>query len=246
LEMLRTKFVQPLLASALSAVVLLGGAFAAQSADLPSREAPSIYSPTPAFSWAGFYVGVNGGYAWGSQDPLGAITSKFDSASFNTYGGVFGGTFGAQMQQGHLVLGVESDIDWADITGSKTLTPTIGGVAQPFTVGLKADIDWTSTARLRIGWAQDNWLFYSTAGLALMGSEPHLTVLNGASCATVSIPNCSHKPLTGGIAAGLGVEYAFSPSWSTKLEYMFIGQMQGANLQNANMIRVGLNYRFGG
>ena len=42
-------------------------------------------------------------------------------------GGVFGGTIGAQIQQGHVVLGLEADLDWANIKGSGTFMPTIGG-----------------------------------------------------------------------------------------------------------------------
>jgi outer membrane immunogenic protein len=239
------EFLKITLASLAAAVGLLAAAPAALSADLPMRS-PPIFSPTPVYNWAGFYVGVNGGYGWGNQDPLGLITNKFDSASFSTSGGIFGGTVGAQMQQGHVVLGVEGDLDWAGISGSKSLTPTIGGVAQPFSVNLKAEDDWVATGRLRIGYAQDNWLFFATTGLAMLGAQPHLTVVGGQSCATLAIPNCSQNPIKGGLAVGAGVEYGFSQNWSAKLEYLWIGQLQGVSLQNANLIRVGLNYRFGG
>ena len=47
------------------------------------------------------------------------------------------------------------------------------------------------------------------------------------------------------LALGMGVEYGFAGNWSAKLEYMFIGQLSGANLHSANLIRVGLNYHFG-
>jgi hypothetical protein len=45
------------------------------SLDLP------IMSPVPAYSWTGVYVGVNGGGAWGSQDPLNLITNRFAQAA---------------------------------------------------------------------------------------------------------------------------------------------------------------------
>jgi outer membrane immunogenic protein len=73
----------------------------ARAADLPM--APS-YQPAPApvvarvYNWTGFYVGVNGGYGWGSQDPLNIITNRFDSFSTSIAGGAFGGTLGAQIQ----------------------------------------------------------------------------------------------------------------------------------------------------
>ena len=30
---------------------------------------------------------------------------------------MIGGTFGAQIQQGYVVIGLEGDLDWANITG---------------------------------------------------------------------------------------------------------------------------------
>ena len=239
------------LATVISAAALVVAMGAAKAADLPTRKGELPYlSPVPAYNWGGFYFGVNGGYGWGHQDPLGAITNRFDSASFNTSGGMLGGTMGAQLQQGHVVLGVEGDLDWADISGSKTVVPTIGGAPVGLSVDLRAQDNWVGTGRLRLGFAQDNWLFFGTVGLAMLGNQPHINnILNNgvpASCATVALPNCSNSGVKGGLAAGLGVEYAFAHSWSAKAEYMYIGQLQGATLQDLNMIRVGLNYHFGG
>ena len=104
----------------------------ARAADLPS--AP-VYQPAAApvvvqrvYNWTGFYLGVNGGYGWGSQDPLNIITNRFDSFSTGIAGGAFGGTLGAQIQAGHVVMGLEADLDWADISGSSFDTPTVGGI----------------------------------------------------------------------------------------------------------------------
>ena len=86
------------------------------------------------YNWTGFYVGVNGGGAWGSQDPLNIITNRFDGLSTGISGGLFGGTVGAQMQMGHVVMGLEADLDWASITGSSAITPTIAGVGGTWNV----------------------------------------------------------------------------------------------------------------
>jgi len=240
-------------AVSLTALLAGLGLSAAHAADLPTQKAPpSLYTPAPAYNWAGTYVGVNGGYGNGQQDPLGAITNRFDSATFNISGGVFGGTAGMQLQQGHTVLGVEGDFDWADISGSKTVVPTIGGAFQPFSVTLKSQLNYVGTGRVRYGWAQDNWLFYGTAGLALMGAQPHLgnirSTKTGASesCADAALPNCNTSGTAAGFAFGGGVEYGITANWSAKAEYLYIGQLQGATLQNQNLFRVGVNYRFGG
>src|SRR5450756_272656 len=104
------------------------------AADLPPRPAYSpapMMSPTPVYNWTGIYVGLNGGYGWGSQDPLNLITNRFDGSSLGFSGGVVGGTAGAQIQSGHVVIGFEADLDWANMRGSGTIVPSIGGVSGP-------------------------------------------------------------------------------------------------------------------
>ena len=70
------------------ALTALAAAFPSFAADLPPNSAPaaSYYAPAPAFSWSGFYLGVNGGYGFGSF--TGGGTTPFGSAD----AGVFGGT----------------------------------------------------------------------------------------------------------------------------------------------------------
>ena len=68
---------------------------------------------------------MNGGWGWGRQDPLNLISNRFDRANFDINGGMVGGTFGAQIQQGAIVLGLEFDIDWADITGGGSPYPRL-------------------------------------------------------------------------------------------------------------------------
>src|SRR4051794_20776273 len=53
----------------LSSVALMGFTAGAMAADLPRRSAPPAYfAPMPVFTWTGFYVGVNAGYAWNNSD----------------------------------------------------------------------------------------------------------------------------------------------------------------------------------
>ena len=51
-----------------SVLALVAGAGVAAAADIPNYEAPpaAAYSPAPAWSWTGPYVGLQGGYGWGA------------------------------------------------------------------------------------------------------------------------------------------------------------------------------------
>ena len=164
----------------LCAIALLTTSFAtcvsAYAADLPME--PVYKAPMVAqqvYNWTGFYIGANGGYGWGHQDPFNILSSRFDPFSVPFTGGMLGGTVGAQIQTGHVVLGVEADIDWAKINGSANVVPTIGGALPGGCLGavgcassLTTNITSVSTGRLRVGYALDNWLLYGTGGLALL------------------------------------------------------------------------------
>jgi outer membrane immunogenic protein len=240
--MLRTR-------STLLAVValLIGLAQPALAADLPQRPAPaSLLAPTPVYNWTGIYVGLNGGYGWGHQDPLNLITNRFDDASVNFNGGVFGGTAGAQIQSGHVVIGFEADLDWANLKGSTTFVPSIGGIPiNPAAISANTNIDWEATARARIGYAQDNWLFYATGGLAVLGAKASFTPPLGVSCGTFGIANCSGTNKQIGAALGAGIEYGITQNVSAKLEYLYL-TAASLDISHHSEIRAGLNYRFGG
>jgi outer membrane immunogenic protein len=121
----------------------------ASAADLGPRvvyKAPPL--PPPVQDWSGVYVGVEGGYGWGTQNfnpafdpffnsdpsiflpgpsavhPIGPPFAIFDPtiSSVNQSGGLAGVFAGVQKQWGSVVLGAEISADWADINGSTTAT----------------------------------------------------------------------------------------------------------------------------
>jgi outer membrane immunogenic protein len=229
-------------------VAFVGAVQSVSAADLPTRPAYApapMMSPTPVYNWTGIYVGLNGGYGWGNQDPLDLITNRFDGQTLGFSGGVVGGTVGAQIQSGHVVLGFEADLDWANLKGSGVIYPTIGGVPQTV-VGINAstNIDWESTARVRVGYANQNWLFYATGGMAILGAKTNLTTTGGATCASL-IASCTGLSKQIGAALGAGVEYGITPEISAKLEYLYI-TAASLDISHHSEIRAGLNYRFGG
>ena len=51
--------------------------------------------PAPVYNWTGLYVGVNGGYGGGEQDPLNLFGSRFDRARFDISAAMLLGSFAA-------------------------------------------------------------------------------------------------------------------------------------------------------
>ena len=67
--------------------------------------------------------------------------------------------------------------------------------------------------RGRIGYATSHWLVYATGGLAYAG-ERFVNAPGGGL-------EEKHIGVRLGWAAGAGVEYAFAPHWTVRLEYLY-------------------------
>jgi outer membrane immunogenic protein len=210
-------------------VLALGGAAAA--ADLPPSPAPAPYYKAPAYlpayNWSGFYLGVNGGGAWGRSNWT-------TPGSVTTSGGLVGGTIGYNYQMNQVVLGVEGDIDWADING------TVTSATCP--AGCKTSDSWLGTVRGRLGYAADRFLPYITGGLAVGDIK-------------ASVPGLASTDTTNaGWTVGAGIEFAIAGHWTAKAEYLYVDlgsasvPVTGFATQNvsftANVFRGGINYRF--
>src|SRR5271155_3687759 len=78
----------------LSSVALAALTGTALAADLPSRAPPPVFiPPPPIFTWTGFYVGINGGGAFGNTQ-FDFNTLGISTTSNNFSGGFVGGTIG--------------------------------------------------------------------------------------------------------------------------------------------------------
>jgi outer membrane immunogenic protein len=204
----------------------------------------------------------------GGTTPAGTSTGDF-----NVRGALAGGTLGLNMQVDSVVLGIESDFDWSDIRGS--VTPTNGFCNLPVSVTgagavgstCETKTSWLGTARLRIGYTFDRVLLYGTAGAAFGDVQAGLTGSGLAGAAPATAPFQSNVQF--GWTVGGGLEVAFYEGWSAKLEYLFVNLGSAACNSQAscgidgftltggitpandrvlfldNIIRVGVNYRFG-
>lgn len=232
-----------LVTASLAAVAFAGLASGAQAADMPRQvqAAPVYKAPVQPdqFDWNGFYLGFNGGYGWGRSrwsDPAAGSGSD----RFNINGGLLGGQIGYNWQAGKTVLGIESDIDWAKLSGSTTA----GGVCATDGGGeCRTEQNWLGTTRARVGYAFGNVLPYVTGGVAygnIKAVQP-----TGTSADTKA-----------GWTVGGGVEYGINRNWSAKAEYLhidlgtatFMGAASGTNSLSVpiteDLVRAGLNYHW--
>ena len=167
-----------LLLSAAVAVMASGSAFAA---DLPSRtEAPPVpyIAAPPVFTWTGFYIGVNAGAAFGSNNNSsfapygfsGGPGTAYLSSGNNNTAFTGGGQVGYNWQTGSLVFGLEADFDYLGNNHNSVGVPT--GASAPYFVAVNGNNDnFLGTVRGRFGYAVDRALFYVTGGLAYGGGN---------------------------------------------------------------------------
>jgi opacity protein-like surface antigen len=100
--------VKTLFLASVAALELFG--LSALASDLPTK-APAYKTPiaAPPYNWSGFYVGANFGGGW--------TNGSLNIPGNNFYGGItefIGGVqAGYNIQAGHLLFGIEGDIDWA-------------------------------------------------------------------------------------------------------------------------------------
>ncbi|MGQ0683783.1 outer membrane protein [Bradyrhizobium sp.] len=219
--------------------------------------------PVPGNDWTGGYIGVQGGYGWGSTqwgDGFGA-----PNPDFRTDGWLAGGTIGANAQAGSFVFGVEGEILGTGIKGSLSATGPGPGVATQTSI-LNSRIDWLALATARAGFvAGSNLLLYGKGGVAI-AQEAHTLDLSTTGPTTAA--SLSGKAIHSGVVAGAGAEYAFAPNWSVKAEYDYVrmfgqavtmtgtaaGGLFGAGVtlvapinkvgQDLHLVKFGVNYHF--
>lgn len=241
----------------LSAAAIAAFPFGALAADLPKRVAATAPAPmmVAAHNWTGVYVGVQGGYSWGTHEHY-YSSGKYGDGSIS--GALVGGTAGANYHfpSSNLVIGIEGDLSVS--TASATFSGTCmqeNGLNGSLVVGgyCRTDVDWLATVRARAGFSLGSALIYATGGLAIadiVAKRPY-------DVSTTSNFQSTSKVRTGYVV-GVGVEYALNQNWSAKLEYLyadfgkknhyygFSGALDHPLAYSTSIVRVGLNYKFGG
>jgi outer membrane immunogenic protein len=170
-------------------------ALAANAADV-YVPGPGGYKDGPVCcgpNWAGFYIGVNGGYSW----------SEVNVNSKNGFESPFiGAQAGYNFQRGNFVFGVEADVQG---TGSSSSSPV---ASNHISIN-----DW-GTVTGRLGYSFGNALFFVKGGFAWGDVDLGTNPLSGYP------PVASTAPT--GYEIGAGIEYKVAPAWSFKVEYQYV------------------------
>jgi high affinity Mn2+ porin len=216
----------------LSLLAFDGAAFAA---DLPLKTPPI----QTVFDWTGFYIGAHAGFSRGFSRA--ALSDPLPAATGNTFDGMIGGVqagYNYKLPSG-MLLGVEADFSFPNYLISNSVVSSLATARSAVT----EQWDYVASARGRIGYAAGPWLTYATGGLAWTGER----FLNMPAIGS------DEKKLNTrlGWSAGAGVEYAFAPHWSARLEYLYsrfasadIGFASGTHYTSTmdfQSLRVGLN-----
>lgn len=182
-----------ILAAGVSALALTS---AAQAADLIIDQ-PYVGVVDAGGDWEGMFVGVFGGYGWGTAtdvNPEGIFPTAPDTLALS--GWLVGVDAGANFYLSDgIVAGIVGDIAWSDISGTDAAGPTT------------VDINWAGSLRGRLGFDGGAFMPYLTGGLAVAGA----TINDGTAGSATHI----------GWTVGAGVEIAATEELSIDLQYRY-------------------------
>ena len=219
----------------------------AQAADLKMRP---IYKAPSAWTWSGFYVGLNAGGSVGMNSS--AQSASFTSTAlgqngllsstnrYNPTGAVFGGQVGYNYQVSSFLIGVEGDWQWTSQKDSASnCTPPAGTIAFfgagangfGYCLASEQKLRNLATARGRAGFLVNNVLWYATGGAA-WATVKDTYQFSGSANPIIFPAVLQPGPFLPGGAAfstrrsgwtlGGGVEARLWGDWSAKLEYLYV------------------------
>ena len=220
-----------------------------------ARALPLFPVPPASLNWTGVYIGGHVGGGWGQTNwnsatgVLGNGTTVF-AGSGTDNGFAIGGQVGVNYQVGPWVMGFEADADWSDLDGN---APCAASAASASGFTCHTHINGFGTLAGRLGQAFGNLLVYGKGGAA-WDSESHFALDSNLA------PNAfAANDTRWGWAIGAGLEYAFTPAWSGKVEYDYLsfanravafsdgaGNVSNVGLsQSINVVKMGFNYKLG-
>ncbi len=239
---------RPTRISVLSCLAFAAAVAAASVAFAPRAVAGDIAAPPDRIavpSWTGFYVGLHGGWGWGTTKILDPSFNPIYNPTEVKYNGpLAGGQAGFNWQLGNFVLGAEVDGSWSFVRGNSNRNQGV------ITSSAKDALSHRSlaTGTGRVGYTMGQWLAYAKGGVAR--AEMEITTGNISA-----LPVTYQSDLIGAVG-GAGFEVAFLRNVSAKFEYNYIwlptDQLVYANPNTISslehrihVVKFGVNVRLG-
>jgi outer membrane immunogenic protein len=241
----------------------------AMAADLPVKAPPA---PVPVYNWTGCYAGANVGGSWGRSSGYlntpgvdtftSGVATSFPISSSPQ--GVIGGVqIGCDRQvDRNWVLGVEADIQGSAQRATRSFS-SFNTSGEGISGSVESRLRWFGTVRGVAGFlVTPTVMLYGTGGLAYGNASinANITAVNLINFGTFSTA-VGNSTTNVGYTVGAGIAGAFpnSSNWTWKLEYLYVdlGTISAAGINTFigpfnysaritdNIVRVGVNYRFG-
>jgi outer membrane immunogenic protein len=235
----------------------------------PAAASPVRYAKAPQLapysSWAGFYLGIHGGYGWKDNDFTQVVMFNpvAQTGGIRSKGWVAGGHGGYNWQYDRIVAGFEADFSLSDLSGSSAaVVRTTGANTETEILGDK--VKYLATARTRLGWTPtDAVLLYATGGLAWERLERANTEIDRGPVVSQTRIFTTRSDRFGGVV-GAGAEWKpWGPNWIGRLEYLHydFGRFEQATTLTSNVagdvpfserrgrqtidvLRAGVSYKF--
>lgn len=214
------------------------------------REMTAAYKTTPiaaqleSKSWQGVYGGINGAYGgntigtttWNYNPGLAGLASLGNAKSnFVIGGGLVGGQIGYNFQfANHMLIGLETDINYANISNANNSTSNLYSSYPSIQQGIitnsyeRLGLNWLGSTRVRLGYSFNNLLPYLTGGISYGQMTSSLSTSGVMSYNFSNSSGTSFNSSSGttnqnqaGWIIGAGLEYKFADAWSIKSEYLF-------------------------
>lgn len=192
----------------------------------------ALAQTAPSVDWSGLYAGGFVGATDNRSDVSMLVgTSKYlnttDARQIARSGthqldqsAASGGLFvGYGKQFGNVLVGIEASANSLSLSKKYVTTETYETLpSKQMTRRKSVSADWMAGLRLRLGWAEQNWLTYVTGGIATtrlrLDSTFSDNAFNGYSHASTS-------DWVTGTSLGFGGEYALTRNLSLRGEYLY-------------------------
>lgn len=209
-------------------IVFLGLIIGSASANAVSQE---------PVDWSGPYVGINASIsaanaAVGSSTTDGFPGSYFTPPDPDQIGSAMAGVLessrvapglfaGYGYQFDRLYVGLEGGLSSLGFEGTRSVSADyISNPAGRFTNTVSARADWQASIRARLGWANEQWLGYVTAGPAFSSVNVTASFSDDFVGAGVS-GAASEEQVQIGLALGAGAEIDLGKGWALRGEYLY-------------------------